>query len=903
MFSFIACLILSASPAAPIDPMGAEAVEVFTCDFGEAADKNFDGWPDGWSRRRSSGYPLFLPTAIVNEAPAGAPAMPVLKIQLDGGSAAIFSPHIPVNPLFSYRVDGLLRTEGLKHDIAYYTLMFFDADGRLLETHESAHEHALEAWSPITIGPVSASNPETYSAVIGLHLRPRDGTAQDLRGAAWFDEIKLSRLPRVTLKCAQKQHLYTSINDVEVICEVSGVLTANPLVSFVLEDVYGQKIAEYQTPLGAMPAHSNHAVMTSKKEEHARVVANHAKHDEAHDKHEKHDKHEAHDEPAQVRGYAGHATWKPPLTNYGFYRVRVSLADSEAARIERTTTLVVARPLKPADRGEYGWSLPQGDKQLSLAELLGVINHAGIHWLKFPMWYAEDDATRPDRLAWFADRAGGAGVSVIGVLDKPPPSLLKTFGDAQHLPVATIFVEAPLWQPAVDPVMTRLSLKVRWWQLGGDNDASFVGFPELPQKIAEIKQHFLKFGQEVQVGMTWPWLSEAPAGPWSFLSHVSSPGLTAAETASYLSGKQKPPHARWMMLEPLSSKQYDLDTRTRDMVERMLAAKVEHADAIFLPDPFDAQHGVLHQDGTPRELLLPWRTTATLLGGSEYLGSIQMPSGSTNHLFRRGHEAVMLVWNQRATTESLYLGEQIEHFDLWGRTLAHQTADRNGAREQTIEVGPLPTFVTGLSLPVAKWRLGIAFESQNLASVFGRDQKARYRFKNTFTQGVGGEVRITASDDWEINPFQNTFRCAEGEEVRDQFDVRLKSDAQSGPQMLRLDFKITADRDYAFSAYQPLNVGIGDVEIETLTRLADNGDLLIEQTFINQTDRFVSFNCLLFAPGRRRERVQVVNLGRGRHSATFTLSNGRELIGEKLLLRAEEIDGDRVLNYRIVPEL
>ena len=45
-----------------------------------------------WSRRRSAGFPVFLPVAIVNEAEAKAPPKPVLKMQLDGGAATIFSP-------------------------------------------------------------------------------------------------------------------------------------------------------------------------------------------------------------------------------------------------------------------------------------------------------------------------------------------------------------------------------------------------------------------------------------------------------------------------------------------------------------------------------------------------------------------------------------------------------------------------------------------------------------------------------------------------------------------------------------------------------------------------------------------------------------------------------------------
>lgn len=882
-------VILSAPEAAPIDAP-AEAVDVYHCDFTNAADKNYDGWPDGWSRRRGSGYPLFLPVSIVNTAAKDEPPMPALRVQLDGGAASIYSPQIPVSPLFSYRVEGMLKTEGLQNDIAFYSLLFFDADGRLLETHES-HHHQPSQWTATRIGPIVAAHPDTYTAVIGVHLHPRHGQPPDLRGAALFRDVRLARLPRVVLKCNQKLHLYTSPQEVEVACEVSGVLTPSPLVTFTLEDVYGQTVATHAVPLVATPSNSSHT-QTANKPTHG---------DHGH-KNESKQGNASHDEPAQVRGYAGKVSWKPPLPGYGFYRVRVMLADTAATRIERTTTLAVSRPIKAAERGEFGWSLPHGDKQLSLQELVGLVGHSGIHWLKFPMWYSEDDVSRPDRLSWFADRVSMYGIQVVGMLDQPPESVRKTFGDTRELPVATLFVEAPLWQPAVDPVMTRLSLKVRWWQLGSDQDTSFVGFPALPAKIAEIKQHFLKYGQEVQVGMAWPWLDEAGTGPWDFLSRTTSPGLTGPETTAYLQGKAKDGAQRWMMLEPLSPKHYDLPTRARDLVERMLAAKIGRADAVFLPDPFDHHHGVVNEDGTPRELLLPWRTTSTLLGGAEYIGTIHLPGGSTNHLFRRGHEAMMIVWNRTPTEETLYLGEQIEHFDLWGRELPTSALSENGIPAQTIQVSSLPTFVTGLSLPVALWRIQLAFNTPNLPSVFGRDQTAQYRFRNTFDQGVGGEVKVHLPADWEIVPLVQTFRTAEGEEVKQDIQVRFKADAQSGPQMMRFDFKLTGDRDYAFSAFQPLNVGIGDIAIETLTRLNDTGDLVVEQTFINKTDEFVSFNCLLFAPGRRRERVQVMNLGGGRHSASYVVPNGAELLGQTLLLRAEEIDGDRVLNYRIVPQ-
>src|SRR5690606_5878724 len=112
---------------------------------------------------------------------------------------------------------------------------------------------------------------------------------------------------------------------------------------------------------------------------------------------------------------------------------------------------------------------------------------------------------------------------LVGVLDQPPAPLRDTFRDKGQLPSASVFQEPQLWQPAVDPVMTRLSLKVRWWQLGGDRDTSYVDFPQLEERVQAIKKHFERFGQQVHLGFGWRWLREPPASrataPWEFLSY------------------------------------------------------------------------------------------------------------------------------------------------------------------------------------------------------------------------------------------------------------------------------------------------------------------------------------------------------------------------------------------------
>ena len=58
-----------------------------------------------------------------------------------------------------------------------------------------------------------------------------------------------------------------------------------------------------------------------------------------------------------------------------------------------------------------------------------------------------------------------------------------------------------MWRPSLDPVLTSLSLKVRWWQLGLDNDTSFVGYPKAAEQVAQVRRLIARFGQQVYLGV------------------------------------------------------------------------------------------------------------------------------------------------------------------------------------------------------------------------------------------------------------------------------------------------------------------------------------------------------------------------------------------------------------------
>ena len=151
-----------------------------------------------------------------------------------------------------------------------------------------------------------------------------------------------------------------------------------------------------------------------------------------------------------------------------------------------------------------------------------------------------------------------------------------------------------------------------------------------------MKKQLEQFGQTAHLGFAWRMLNETPAlaqPPWDFLSFTTDPPLTEAELAAYLPTLAQQPAHRWIELAPLPRDEYTLNVRAADLVHRMVSAKRHGANAIFVPDPFDPQRGLMNEDGTPSELLLPGEPRRWRWGGAQYSGSMTLAEGSENHVF------------------------------------------------------------------------------------------------------------------------------------------------------------------------------------------------------------------------------------------------------------------------------
>ncbi|HYW80173.1 MAG TPA: hypothetical protein VE890_11380, partial [Thermoguttaceae bacterium] len=454
-------------PETPLAVRYPEATEVFHCTFDESWDKNFDQFPDGWERQKGPGYPKYVDVAISDE-----PAVVgdrCLRIDLDGGAATAFSPPIVVGSLFSYVLEAYIKTDGLKHDRAYFSITFLDGDRYRLETYTSEEIGGTTGWQKIRLGPIAPIDSDVRSAIIGLHVKP--GHREDLKGSVLFDDVWLARLPRMAMKTSSPNNFFTDPRRVEVTCTASGFLDADPRVKFQLEDVMGHELAQFESALSTKQAAANAALTLDSF-------------------------------AGQQVGMIGKASWKPPISDAGFYRVRVTMAGRKTAVHQRELNLVVVDPQRNPTGGEFGWTLPQGDRPLPLPLLNQLISHAGINWVKYPFWYdetSEDEVIT--RVIAFAERLSAGGIELVGLLNRPPESLRSRYGRSDSLSVADIFSPDPaVWYPSLEAVMARLATRVRRWQLGDDHDTSFVGYPNVAKKVAQIKHELDRIGQDVRVG-------------------------------------------------------------------------------------------------------------------------------------------------------------------------------------------------------------------------------------------------------------------------------------------------------------------------------------------------------------------------------------------------------------------
>jgi hypothetical protein len=437
-----------------------------------------------------------------------------------------------------------------------------------------------------------------------------------------------------------------------------------------------------------------------------------------------------------------------------------------------------------------------------------------------------------------------------------------------------------------------------------------LGRPQLISAIQQIVVDLQELGEPVEVAISMPWMDrESPTRnvSWQAVCRSSDPPLAASELDAALtahatdSGPTGP--RTWLLLDPIPVDQGVQEARIRDLVLRMATARTHVVQAAFVSDPHDPKHGLLRADGRPDAMLLPWRTTARLIGNCRSAGSLPLRSGAENRIFiepggEHTHNAVLLLWAPEPTEEYIYLGENAQLVDVWGRVSEPETDVKYHQKVQRIPIGPLPSFVIGVDPKLLAFRMSVELQPNRLDSYLGQQQRMLLRFTNPTDQLLTGKWRVLPPENWQCEMPEQLWELAPGQTVEQPMEIVLGNSSRVGEYDVPILFQLDTDPPQSITVLKQVTVGPENLEVLVTTGLMPNGDLRVRIEMTNKSERSRSYDCAVFpTAGRQYERCWLTVSPGQTARRELTWREGRELIGTQMILRADDHEEGHVFNH------
>lgn len=905
---------------------------VYECDFQSRHDTNVDRQPDGWRRRRDRIHPAYIQAQIVprdvtlsrqarefqllvtrlyqswkhrrpmfDYVPESIPPALVeimdgtvvrncYEVRMDGGAFELVSPRFPIDSRLSYRLQAEMASDNLLGHEANIELHILDETGKLIELFATPKISNDQQWQQVHSSPIVMNHQPHLLGEIHLKVQPK-GNGHS-RGRVQFDNIQVNQYPRVSLDCDSPAHFIVAGDSTTVTLNAIGLPTSTDSVHFQLLDVEDQVIAQQSVPL--------QTIDTIEALEHSFTNRSLLKTRERNRK-----KSRLHD--GSKRWTVTQAQWKPVMDQSGYFRICASLAP----KIQKEVALLVTQATMDPP-GPFGWSILNSAETLLQDSHIDILQRAGVGWLKVPVWIDYRDAQAMEWIGKRLTSLQSMGIRCVGVLDHPPRTADKLFGEeADKLHPVAVISEPRVWKEAMEPIVTQLGLKMQWLQIGEDNDRSLSENASLREQLRDVYHKIQSTGQELKLVVGWDWHHSTDPEPsdlidgqavWKALAYSSDDPLTTEELLKKAEESLSTRWRTWAAIQPLPASNRSLSERVLDLVEQMVVVKRSGMQAAFIHQLADDERGLFHSNHSVGELMFPWIQMASTIGPKEYEGSLDLPMSSTNHVFTDDHSAVVLLWNTQAVTETLYLGHEIEVTDIWGRSVPFESVRlESGSWVQKIPVGTWPLIIRQADGDVIRWQQRFELLTDHLPSEISVEGVLPVQLQNTLTRSVEGRLSVISASLIDGGSFSQGISIPFGEGLSQDMPFDFRPDASTGQHTLEFAFDLKADRRHQFSIFREVRLGHPHIDFQwQMNRLSQNR-VEVKVDLINETDSPVSFDCKLFPRNAVYQRLQILDGASGKTSHSFHLSVPSDSVIDEspVWVRCEQIGTNLVLNYRI----
>lgn len=869
-----------------------------TFDFEERRLGNPEDLPMHWSKVEGVGLPHYVNGMLSTDRSHGGEYS--FRFDLNGGSLLYRydAGQIRVQPGAHYRVEGWVQTTPLANARARISAYFTDQDFHPLpdsivhseqyaatKRSSSSSSQRDPSWKRLSLE-LSADPGAAYLVIeLGLlqpsfyapnSLGDRTLFTQDIRGSAWFDDISVSQVPRVTMSTDRPGNIFRRGETLALQVLVNDRFTDDLAAQLVIRDAKGNVVYQRSGALDMSVAENLG--------------------------------------PGQKRMSLVLPAELPP----GWYEASLVMSSQGQFVGDQALDLVLLADDAPSVTPDSRFGLIATDLPFDgWRELPDILPFLAAGRVKLAVWSEAGDIEQLNAASFdhLLERLGEIGVTPTACLIGLPPELARTVNGGSWLQLLRSPTES--WQPQLAYMVSRHANHLDRWQLGADGSDAFVTQPQMRQVYSRVYAEFAALVDDPDLAMPWPAWYELDGQLPATVALSVPPSVLPSQLPLYIEDlRGKEGHNLSLSVELLDRQQYGREMQIKDLAQRVVYALAANAQRIDVPLPFTVRRVGDDVVKQPQELLMIVRTLITTLGGSTFKGKVPIGEGVEAFLFQKDNRGIMVVWdrgNEGGVKQlALNLGDEAIRLDLWGNatplvqgrggsaSAAGNAGSAGGKDKDTValDIGPMPIFLVDIDGAQAQLRASVRFDRPLLESSF-EPHVRRIQFVNPYPQAIGGSLKLRAPQGWTLNPPTFTFNLNPGEVFDRELTIEFPYNSFAGAKTINAEFLVQGERNSTFVVPIVLNLGLSDVGMQTLA-LRDGKDVLVQQMITNYGDKPIDYTAFAIFPGQARQERLVTNLGAGRTTIKLYRFNDVKLTPDlKVRVGVKELVGTRILNEEV----
>lgn len=873
----------ASGPEAPTAGQAAHRI-LKTFDFDEARLGNYEAMPIGWRRVEGPGYPRFADMQIdLNAGPTG----PAFRLNLAGGATAAeyLTRAIDVHLNCDYEISASIRADRLP--FAGATLEAFYLNHALREIPGSrrssrpvrASAGTEAVWSSVTVrlpGGVEGARWMGLACAIRPDAAPTDSDKrlwpvirQGVQGGAWFDDIKVARVPRITLEPISPSSVFVGgLPRLRV--GVAEIDASDLSATLAIIDAAGRESLVRRLPIVApsLPVEEMDLAVSAPGRYTAHVEVT-----------------------GEGRLLASESLPFVYVTNAPMRAAEAR----ESALTGNTGTASVRGDSVEAARG-IGLIMepPSSERLADVLSLMDVLKPAAV---KLPLWRADlsDEAVvKGDAvIAALVEGLHRRGIVVIGVLREVPAGLVAQYDSPRVGLLDVLRGPAAVWRPYLALTVTRFGSHVGLWQIGGDEDAATFE-PAALESAAEAVQRELDslIGAGRLVAPRMLGDARAMAEPKHLLNSYQARPQVSARNQMALNASA----AEWLTVSSMERIPGGTESGLAEFAQRVLLGRCQGARIVFVKQPWHSRDADGGGRLEPTEEFPVLAALGGALRGSEPVETLAPAEGVRGFLLREtaGASCSAVLWREGSSesnsdagaTLTWDFGDGCRHMDATGRLLSQGRA----VDGRTLAVGALPSILTGVSesrlLALARFSMDPA-----AVSTGPRPQSVRLKFHNPHATPMHGLIHLAAPEGWEVSPAVVRVNLGAKGEQATPLLVRVPSNQPSGPVELVGRLEAAGDELDGLVLRATVEVGSAALNVNVLTR-AEGSALRVYHRVTNRSESVLNLRCVLIAPGCPEQQRLIRALGPGQSAVReFVLADGARVRDRAARVTVEQLDG------------